>query len=189
MDKVTQVLDEIERMGKHQFLPIIGRAKGKVLQDLIQKNNVTQILEIGTLFGYSAMVMAQVLPEKGKIITLEIDEQHVAVAQKMIAKAGMEKKIIIIPGDALEVLPQLTGFFDLVFLDAQKTQYAEYLKLVEKHLRKGSIVVADNVGIFHDKVKDYLELVNHSGKYESKTITVSLGLREGNDAMAISILQ
>ncbi|MBI2548119.1 O-methyltransferase [Candidatus Woesearchaeota archaeon] len=187
MDRAKQVLDEIEQMAQQQFLPLVGRAKGKILHELIKKHKVNYILEVGTLFGYSAILMAQALPEDGKITTIEIDAHHTTVAEQMIAKAGLSKKITVMHGDALEILPQLSDLFDLIFLDAQKTQYSDYLKHLEKNLKPGSVLVADNVGIFRDKVQDYLKLVKHSGKYESKTIIVPLGLREGNDAMEVSI--
>ena len=83
-------------------------------------------------------------------------------------------------GDAKEVIPTLKGTFDLIFIDAEKREYIDYMRLVEKKIQKGSLVVADNVVIFAEEVKDYLEYVRSSGKYRSKFIPV------GADGLEVS---
>lgn len=87
----------------------------------------------------------------------------------------------VIEGDAKKVLSTLSGRFDMVFIDAEKTEYLQYLCLIEKRLHKGSVVVADNAGIFADEMRDYLDYVRSSGKYSSKYIPV------GEDGVEVSI--
>jgi len=184
LDKALKILKEIEERATHKFLPIIGAEKAKVMQEVFKKYKPKTVLEIGALVGYSSIVMAKLLPSEGKIISIEIDKNNALVTQKNLEKAGMEKKVELILGDALRVLPKINEKFDLLFLDALKEDYLRYLKLAEKNLKKGSVVVADNVGIFKDSMKDYLEYVRNSKKYKSKTINVPLA----NDAMEISEL-
>lgn len=84
-------------------------------------------------------------------------------------------------GDALKILPKLKKQFDLAFIDAAKEEYRDYIRLVENRLHKGSIVVADNAGVFADQMRDYLDYVRSSGKYRSRYVPV------GTDGLEISI--
>jgi predicted O-methyltransferase YrrM len=84
-------------------------------------------------------------------------------------------------GDAVKVIPTLRGCFDAVFIDAEKTEYMDYLRLVEDKLHKGAVVVADNAGIFADQMQDYLRYVRTSGKYRSQYVPV------GDDGLEISV--
>ena len=169
-NKAEEVLRSIEKASVTRFLPIVGPKKGKLLASLVRECNPKLILEIGTLVGYSAILMAQNLRGKeGNIITLEISKRIAAVAERNIKLVGFEKKIKIIVGSALKLIPKLEGKFDLVFVDAAKEEYFAYLKLLEKkNLKKGSIIVADNAKIFADAMHDYLEYVRKSGKYKSE---------------------
>jgi predicted O-methyltransferase YrrM len=99
----------------------------------------------------------------------------------------MEEKITMVEGDGRTELQKLSGSFDLVFLDAEKTQYLAYLKAVEMNLDKGSVIVADNVGIFEDQMQDYLEYVRKKGPYKSRTVETFLEFSDNTkDAMEIS---
>jgi len=89
--------------------------------------------------------------------------------------AGIKPKVEVLVGDALKLIGELEGEFDMVFLDANKREYLEYLKLVEDKLHKGSVVVVDNAGSFADLMKDYLDYVRKSGKYDSRFIPVGDG--------------
>jgi predicted O-methyltransferase YrrM len=107
------------------------------------------ILEIGTLAGYSTIWLARALPPDGSLITLEANWRHVEVARVNVARAGLADVVEIRPGPALETLPQLVaerrGPFDLVFIDADKHSYPEYLAWALRLSRRGSLIVADNV--------------------------------------------
>lgn len=188
MDRAEKVLKTLEKIGERQFIPSIGPIKGKIIEDVMKKYKPKKILEIGTLFGYSAILMARLLPEDGKIITIEFDENSAEFARKNIEQAGLSNKIEVITGNALEIIPKLKETFDMLFIDATKEEYFEYLRLTEKNLRKGSIVIADNVGIFENAMMDFLDYVRNSGKYNSKTVKTLLEFHEDvEDALEISV--
>ena len=205
--KVLNVLSEIEETAKKNSLPSIGPLKGEIIGDIIRKYKLKRILEIGTLHGYSAILMANFLLKVNKddgndndnintetIITcLEIDQQLANIAKKNIEKAGLSGRIEVITGDALKTIPTLNNKyhrFDLVFIDAVKNQYLSYLKRVEENslLNKKSIVVADNVLIYENEMKDYLDYVRNSGKYYSYTTDTTLEFTKiVKDALEVSI--
>ena len=203
--KVLNVLSEIEETAKKKSLPSIGPLKGEIIGNLIRKYKLKRILEIGTLHGYSAILMANFILNVKKeddndnintetIITcLEIDQQLANIAKKNIEKAGLSDRIEVITGDALKIIPTLNNKyyrFDFVFIDAVKNQYLSYLKLVEENslLNKKSIVVADNVLIYENEMKDYLDYVRNSGKYNSYTTDTTLEFTKiVKDALEVSI--
>jgi predicted O-methyltransferase YrrM len=192
--EVIRVLKSLERMGEKEFVPSIGPVKGKILSKIIRKHKAKTALEIGTLAGYSAILIASLLPndesrKKAVVTTIEIDKKTASIAMKNVQKAGFSDKIEIIIGDALEAIPKLDHKFDLLFLDAAKDEYLRYLKLAEqKNLHKNSIVVADNVGVSEQQMLDYLEYVRNSGFYMSKTIETELEYTPGvKDAIEMSI--
>lgn len=175
------VLNEIEELSKEQFLPIIGPVKGKYLVDTVKRFTAKNVLEVGTLIGYSAILIAKILPHDGKVFTIEINEESVKLAEENIRKAKLSDKIVIYIGDALEVIPQIKEEFDMIFLDATKEEYLDYLRLCENKLKKGGVVFADNVKIFADELKDYLHYVRNSGRYRSEYFDV------GFDGVEVSI--
>jgi predicted O-methyltransferase YrrM len=177
---IPEILKEIEIQAKKELLPIVGAEKGKFLAELVEKYQPKRILEIGTLVGYSAIWMAEYLPEGGEITTLEVSRPSFEMAKENIRKAGLENKIKIIFGSALQIVPGLEGEFDFVFIDAEKSEYLDYLKVVELKLSDSAVIVADNVGKFADKMKNYLQYVRSGEKYASRTVDF------GFDAMEIS---
>jgi len=186
-DPADIVLKEIEAIGERSFIPSIGPVKGKILAEIVKKTKPKRILEVGALYGYSAILMAKNSPPGVEIVSVEKDPEHVRIAKKNIKRANMEEKITMVEGDGRTELQKLSGSFDLVFLDAEKTQYLAYLKAVERNLHKGSVVVADNVGIFKDQMEDYLEYVRNKGSYKSRTVETLLEFsNDTKDAMEIS---
>lgn len=167
-------------MTEREFLPIVGSKKGRVLVDVIREVKPKRVLEVGTLIGYSAILIGKELGRDAELITIEIHADEAKIARENISKAEILPRVKVLVGDAIEVLPKLKGMFDLVFIDAAKEEYLDYLKLVEDKLDKGSVVVADNAGIFADEMRDYLEYVRSSGNYMSKYVTV------GEDGLEIS---
>jgi len=187
LDPADTVLQEIEAIGKRSFIPSIGPVKGKILAEVVNKTRPRRILEVGALYGYSAILMAKNSPPKTEIISVEKNPEHVRIAVENIRQANMEGRIRVIEGDGRTELGKLSGSFDLVFLDAEKTQYLAYLKAVEKNLHKGSVIVADNVGIFKDQMQDYLEYVRKKGPYKSRTLETLLEFSDSTkDAIEIS---
>jgi len=190
-EQISSLLRDLEQIAKSEHLPTIGPIKGKIISDIIKRYQPTKILEIGTLHGYSAILMMDLLFDDGKLITIEIDKNLADIARKNIAKVGLSHKIEVISGNALEVIPTLTGYkFDLIFLDAAKSEYLQYLRLLEeKHLmKKDSVVVADNVILFENEMKDYLEYVRSSDRYKSQTTETTLEFNKNvKDALEISL--
>jgi predicted O-methyltransferase YrrM len=186
-DPADVVLKEIEAIGQRSFIPAIGPVKGKILAEIVKKTRPKRILEVGALYGYSAILMAKNSPPGVEIVSVEKNPEHVRIAKENIKRANMERSIRVVEGDGRTELGKLTGSFDLVFLDAEKTQYLAYLKAVERSLHKGNVVVADNVGIFKDQMQDYLEYVRNKGPYKSRTVETLLEFSDTTqDAMEIS---
>lgn len=164
-----------------KFLPIIGHQKGRVLAEIIHRIKPKRVLEVGTLIGYSVILMGKELESDSCLITIEIHADEAKRARENIEKAKVPPTIEVIVGDAIEILPKLTGKFDMVFIDADKREYLDYLRLVEDKLHKGSVVVADNAGIFADQMRDYLDYVRSSGNYNSKYVPT------GEDGLEVSV--
>jgi predicted O-methyltransferase YrrM len=151
-----EMLCLIEKASEKNFLPIIGPEKGKFLAEEVRKAKPRRILEVGTLIGYSAILMGIEIDDKSEIVSIEIHRDEAELAGKNIVRANVMPKIKIIVGDALVAISTLEGDFDFVFIDAEKTEYLQYLKLAEGKLRKGTVVFADNAGVFADQMGDYL---------------------------------
>ena len=123
----------------------ITAPQGKLLQLLAESIGAKRILEIGTLGGYSAIWLARGLLPGGSLVTLEFDPKHAELARANIAKAGLASSVEVVVGRAIETLPRLAPAFDLIFLDADKESYTEYLGESLRLSRPGTLIVADNV--------------------------------------------
>jgi predicted O-methyltransferase YrrM len=123
----------------------VSPAQGKLLMLLAQSVGARRILEIGTLGGYSTIWLARGLADGGRLITLEADPKHAEVARRNIARAGLSDTVEVRLGRAIETLPGLDGPFELIFIDADKPSYPEYLSWAVKLSRAGSLILADNV--------------------------------------------
>jgi predicted O-methyltransferase YrrM len=180
LTKADEILREIEEMAENEFLPIIGPDKGKVLAEAVRKVKPKQVLEVGTLIGYSAILIGKELDEEATITTIEIHASEAKKAEENIKRSEIPPKVNVVVGDALKVIPRLKGRFDAVFIDENKTEYLQYLKLMEDKLHEGTVVVADNAGIFADQMRDYLYYVRNSVKYKSSFFQV------GEDGVEVS---
>jgi predicted O-methyltransferase YrrM len=171
---LEQALEDTATAG----LPGINVApnQGKLLFLLAMTTGAQNILEIGTLGGYSTIWLARALPPNGRLITLELNPRHAEVAQKNIARAGLEKVVQIRQGPAVRSLEQLVsegaGPFDLVFIDADKPTYTEYFQWSLKLSRRGTLLIADNV-VRNGAVAD-----------PASEDEMVLGIRRFNDAVA-----
>jgi len=162
------VLRQIEELSETENLPIIGPEKGKYLVDTVRRFKVKNVLEIGTLVGYSAILIASNLPQGGRVVTIEVKSKSARLAEENIRRAGLADSIELHIGDALTVIPHINGQFDMVFLDAAKNEYLRYLKLSEDKLDRGGVVFADNVKTPSHEMREYLEYVRNSGRYRSE---------------------
>ncbi len=182
------VLREIEEVAPSKGLPIIGPAKGVVLDEVVRSMSPKAALEVGTLVGYSAIRIARLLPTGGKLTCLEVSPDLAAVARSNLEKTGLQGRVEIVVGDAKKVLPGLRGTVDFILIDAKKDEYLTYLQSAEHLLHPGSTVVADNVKTFADEVRDYLDYVRTSGRYSSRYVEVPLNADPSqNDALEISV--
>ena len=142
--------DVLKELNRETHLKVLGarmlsgHLQGQVLTLLSKMTAPEVILEVGTYTGYSAICLARGLKEKGKLITIEIDDELESFAKKYIDKAGLAGKIEQRIGPALEIIPQLETNFDLVFLDADKHEYTDYYELVLAKMKSGGIIIADN---------------------------------------------
>lgn len=140
-------LDAAARASEDAGLPPIAVAanQGKLLHLLARMMGARDILEVGTLGGYSAIWLARALPEDGRLVTLEADPKHAEVAEANLAAAGLGDRAEVVVGRALDTLPQLSGPFDLAFIDADKENNAEYFSWALRLSRPGSVIIVDNV--------------------------------------------
>ncbi|HWC40226.1 MAG TPA: O-methyltransferase [Acidimicrobiales bacterium] len=123
---------------------MVGPLEGRVLQMLVFLASARRVLEIGTYSGYSALSMAAGLPDDGHIVTCEVDPQHAEVARKHIAASPFADRIEVRLGRAIDTIGDLSGPFDLVFIDADKVSYVDYYEAVLPKLARRGIIVADN---------------------------------------------
>lgn len=165
LSKAEKILKEIEDEARRKrFLPIVGPNRGQILVRIIHEKKPKRVLEVGALVGYSAILMGKELERDAHLITIEIDANNARIAEENIRKAEIPPTVEVLVGDAIEVIPRLKGPFDLSFIDATKTEYLNYLRLIEDKLHKGSVIVADNVA----RAPSYLNYVRSSEKYSSR---------------------
>lgn len=167
---------------------ISGSVQGKVLEMISRMVRPERILEVGTFTGYSAIAMAKGLNHNGKLITIDINEELEGFIRKYFDKSGLNDKIELIIGNALEIIPSLDEIFDLVFIDADKENYKNYYELALPKLRSGGFIVADNVfwdgKILEDDSKSDKETLgikqfNEHVKNDDRVEQVLLSVRDG----------
>ena len=163
-----------------------GRVEARFLKLLARLVGARRILEIGTFGGYSALSMAEALPEEGTLVTCELDPVAIAFARKYFSESSHGKKITLLEGPALEAIKTLTGPFDMAFIDADKENYSNYYEAILPLIRQGGLLAADNVlwsGRVLDPKEDsdkaihqFNERVMQDHRVESVLLTVRDGL-------------
>lgn len=155
-DALRQAVADSDAAGLPQIA--VTPAHGKMLHLFAKMVGARQILEVGTLGGYSAIWLARALPPGGRLTTLEISEKHAAVAQANLVRAGVAECVEIVVAPAIQTLEVLQGPFDLVFIDADKPSTADYFAHAVRLSRPGTVIVVDNVvrkgGIVDAKSED-----------------------------------
>lgn len=169
---------------------------GRLLQAMVVASRATRILEFGTLFGYSSILMARVLPPEGKIVTLEYSEKHAGIARRNFERAGVAEKVEVRVGKGVDLLPGLHGQqFDLVFIDADKASYPAYLQGALRLTRPGSVILADNVwrhgSILDAADEDSRGIVafNQEVTHNPHLITTFVPRLSDKDAAALSVVR
>ncbi|WP_394940597.1 O-methyltransferase [Psychromicrobium sp. YIM B11713] len=198
--KADEALAQAVSTAQQAGLPPIEVAPtaGKFLMLLARISGARRVLEIGTLAGYSTIWLARGLPEDGRVISCEFLAQHAAVAQENIDRAGVGHKVEIRLGPALETLETLQGEFDLVFIDADKTNNVNYLRRALKLSRPGTVIVVDNViweGQFLDPaasgdelaIRETLEFLGATEELEATAIQTASS--KGWDGFAVVVVK
>ncbi len=183
MANAAEVLRDIEQRSRWEFLPIIGRDKAAFLEQLVRDKKPCRAIEVGVMTGYTSIVIASNLPSGCRLVGIEISEDLARRAEENLARAGVGGSVSVIRGDARERLEDASGSFDLVFLDAQKSQYLSYLKKLEPKLNPGAVIVANGVAQFRKESLGYLDYVRKSERYQSSSHVF------GDDAVEVSIFK
>ena len=177
--KNSEILEDIEREALADNVPIIRREMQSFLK--------VRVLEVGTAVGFSALLMSEYVPEECAITTIENYEKRIPIARQNFVRAGKEKKITLLEGDAMDVLKTLEGPYDFIFMDAAKGQYIHYLPEILRLLAKGGILVSDNVMQDGDVIESRFAV-------ERRDRTIHARMREylyelkHNDALVTSII-
>ncbi|HEY2223807.1 O-methyltransferase [Actinomycetospora sp.] len=142
-DVLTRALERARAEGLPEIA--VSPLQGGFLALLVRMLGARRVLEVGTLGGYSATVMARALPDEGSLVTLEVDPHHADVARAVFDDAGVADRVKVMVGAAAETMPRLGGPFDLVFIDADKPSNATYVREALTLSRPGTVIVVDNV--------------------------------------------
>jgi predicted O-methyltransferase YrrM len=181
--KAQRMLAQMDRATNLWTIPVVGRAKGRLIRRLIERHDCVRGLEIGSLIGYSAILIAGAMPPRGRLTCLEVNPFLAWMVKANAEAAGLGKRVRVIATDAVRAIPMLPGRFDFVFIDAEKDDYLDYLRQVEPKLAPEAVVVADNTGLYRREVAAYLEHVRSNGRYVSRNYDF------GDDAMEVSIVR
>ena len=174
-------------------VPIIRRETASLLKTMVTLVAPNRILEVGTAVGYSALLMASVMPKECRITTIEKYEKRIPEAKENFRLAGMEEKITLLEGDAAEVLKTLEGPYDFIFMDAAKGQYIHFLPEILRLLAKDGVLVSDNVlqdgdviesrfagtrrnRTIHKRMREYLYTLTHSEELVTAVLPVGDGI-------------
>ncbi|MGN1170189.1 MAG: O-methyltransferase [Lachnospiraceae bacterium] len=190
-------LNELEQYARKTDVPIIRREMQSLLRVLLAMNSPRQILEVGTAIGFSALFMSEYAPEDCHITTIEKYEKRIPLAKENFKKAGREDRISLLEGDAAEILKELEGPYDMIFMDAAKAQYIHFLPEILRLLPQGGVLISDNVlqdgdiiesrfavtrrnRTIHARMREYLYEIKHNVNLE--TVILTLG-----DGTAVSV--
>lgn len=194
-----ELCDGIAREAAASCVPIIRRETAALLKTMVALKTPRRILEVGTAVGYSALLMTRVMPEDAHITTIEKFEKRIPIAKENFRKAGMEKKITLLEGDAGEILAGLSGSFDFIFMDAAKGQYIHWLPDILRLLAPGGLLISDNVlqdgtiaesryaverrdRTIHVRMREYLYTLKHTESLETTILPIG-------DGVALSVLK
>ncbi len=189
--------DEIARKAREEGVPIIRPGTAALLKTLVAAVHPSAILEVGTAVGYSALLMAQAMPGTCRITTIEKYEKRIPQARENFKRAGEEKRISLLEGDAGTILSGLEGTYEFIFMDAAKGQYLNWLPQVMRLLPPGGMLVSDNIlqdgtllesryaverrdRTIHSRMREYLYCLKHHP--DLTTAIVPIG-----DGVAISV--
>lgn len=189
----SDICNTIEKEAIADEVPIIRKEMGNLLKVLLQLVQPERILEVGTAVGYSAILMSENMPHNCTITTIENYDKRIPVAKNNFKRAGKEDVITLIEGDALEVLKTLDGPYDFIFMDAAKGQYINYLPDIKRVLRKGGLLISDNIlqegeivesryavtrrnRTIHARIREYVYELTHSEDFVTSIVPIGDGI-------------
>ena len=189
----TPFLNELEQYAIRTNVPVIRPQMQSLLKLLLAMKQPKTILEVGTAIGFSALLMSEYGPADCKITTIEKYEKRIPAARENFKKAGKEEQITLLEGDAVEILKQLKGPYDMIFMDAAKGQYIHFLPDIMKLLPAGGILISDNVlqdgdvlesryavtrrnRTIHTRMRDYLYELKHNESLQTDILPVGDGV-------------
>jgi predicted O-methyltransferase YrrM len=186
-------LAEIEKKAREDEVPIIRKETKELLKTLLRMKKPRRVLEVGTAVGYSALYMKQALSEESTITTIENYPPRIQAASANFAQWDSERKITLMPGDAADILKELTGPYDFIFMDAAKGQYIHFLPDIIRLLPKGGILLSDNVlqdgdiiesryaikrrnHTIHNRMREYLYVLKNSEEFTTSILPIGDGV-------------
>ena len=190
----SEILEKIEQCAIKDNVPIIRKEMESFLRVMLSISKPLNILELGCAIGYSAILMSEYLPEGGHITTIENYDKRIVEAKANIQMAGLEDKITLLEGDAMEVMKELEDEkYDFIFMDAAKAQYINFLPEVMRLMKTGGILIADNVlqdgdiiesryGVIrrnrtiHSRMREYMYQVKHMEELETTIVPIGDGI-------------
>lgn len=189
----TPFLDEIEQYAIETQVPIIRRSMQSLLKFLLAYAKPMRILEVGTAIGFSALLMSEYAPAGCHITTIEKYEKRIPIARENFKKAGKEDSITLMEGDATDILRELQGSYDIIFMDAAKGQYINFLLDILRLLAPGGLLISDNVlqdgdiiesrfavtrrnRTIHARMREYLYELKHHPQLETVILPVGDGV-------------
>ena len=189
----TPFLDEIEKYAMETQVPVIRKPMQSLLKFLLEFSKPKRILEVGTAIGFSALLMSEYAPKDCHITTIEKYEKRIPVAKENFKRANAKERITLLEGDATEILKDLDGSFDLIFMDAAKGQYLNFLPDTLRLLASGGLLMSDNVlqdgdviesrfavtrrnRTIHARMREYLYELKHHPELETVILPVGDGV-------------
>lgn len=186
-------LDELEQEAKRDYVPIIRKDMQNLLRFLLRLKRPLKILEVGTAVGFSALLMAENTSEECQITTIENYEKRIPIAKENFKRDNMEHRITLLEGDATEILKELDGSYDFIFMDAAKGQYLNFLPDLLRLLAEDGMLVSDNVlqdgdlmesryavarrnRTIHSRMRDYLYELKNNPMLETVILPVGDGV-------------
>ena len=189
----SPVCNAIEKEALADGVPIIRKEMGNLLKVLLLLKRPQKILEVGTAVGYPSILMSENMPENCRITTIENYEKRIPVAKNNFKRAGKEEVITLLEGDAMDILKELDGMYDFIFMDAAKGQYINFLPELLRLMPAGGLLISDNVlqegdivesryGVtrrnrtIHTRMREYIYTLTHAEQLETSIVPIGDGI-------------
>ena len=189
----SPVCNAIEKEALADGVPIIRKEMGNLLKVLLLLKQPQKILEVGTAVGYSSILMSENMPQNCRITTIENYEKRIPVAKNNFKRAGKEEVITLLEGDAMDILKELDGTYDFIFMDAAKGQYINFLPELLRLMPAGGLLISDNglqegdivesrYGVtrrnrtIHTRMREYIYTLTHAEQLETSIVPIGDGI-------------